>query len=118
MLGAFADRKDPGAAGLQVVVDHDAAVDGNAGLLRQRDIGADAAAPRRIGVDAPAVDQFHRSTRPSGRDARGVGVEQDLDALALDQGFQEFGGGASSWRSISRSIRWSSVTGAPALARP
>ena len=59
MLGAFADREDIWRAGLQDIVDHDAAIDGDAGVLRQRDVGPDAGRENhRIGVDAAAVGQF------------------------------------------------------------
>ena len=42
MLGAFADREDVGIGGAHVVVDHDAAIDVEAGSAGQIDIGADA----------------------------------------------------------------------------
>ena len=59
MLGAFAERKDIRRAGLQMIVDHDAAVDGNAGVLRQRDIRPDAGRENhRVGVDPASVRQF------------------------------------------------------------
>ena len=48
-----------GDAGLQVIVDHDAAIDGNAGLLRQRDVGPDAGRENhRVGLDPAAVRQL------------------------------------------------------------
>ena len=59
MLGAFAEREDVRRAGLQMIVDHDAAVDGNAGVLRQRDVGPDAGREdHRVGLDPAAVRQF------------------------------------------------------------
>ena len=62
----------------------------NAGVLRQRDIGPDAGGENhRIGVDPPAVRQFDALDADLADDARGVGVEQDLDALALDQRLQQ-----------------------------
>ena len=42
MLGAFAERVDSGDAGLQLIVDHDAAVDRDARVLGQLDIWPDA----------------------------------------------------------------------------
>ena len=79
MLGAFADRKHVRRAGLQMVVDHDAAVDGNAGLLRQRDVRPDAGREDHgVGIDPAAVHQFDAFDARLAMDARGVGVEQDL----------------------------------------
>ena len=90
MLGAFAEREDIRRAGLQMIVDHDAAIDGNAGLFRQRDIGPDAGGENhRVGLEPAAVGQFDAFDPRLAVDARGVGVEQDLDALALDQRFQQ-----------------------------
>ena len=48
-----------GRAGLQMIVDDDAAIDRNAGVLRQRDIGPDAGGENhRIGIDPPAVGEL------------------------------------------------------------
>ena len=59
MLGAFAEREDIRRAGLQDIVDDDAAIDGNAGLFRQRGVGPDAGGENhRVGVDPPSVCQF------------------------------------------------------------
>ena len=67
MLGAFAEREDIGRAGLQLVVDDDAAVDRDAGVLGQRDIRPDAGGEdHRIGLDAacrPSVRRLRRGAR-------------------------------------------------------
>ena len=47
-----------------------------------------------------------------------VGVEQHTHAFGLDGCFSSAAPGASSWRSIKRSMRWTSVTSTPDLARP
>ena len=47
----------------------------------------------RVGRDQAAVHQFDAFDARLAMDARGVGVEQDCDPLALDQGFQKFGRG-------------------------
>ena len=45
-----------GAAGLQMIVDDDAAIDGDAGVLCQRDIRPDAGRENhRVGLDPPSV---------------------------------------------------------------
>src|SRR5260370_34429151 len=41
MLGAFAECEDIGRTGREMIVDDDAAIDGNAGILRQRGIRSD-----------------------------------------------------------------------------
>ena len=67
MFGAFADRKDVRRAGLQMVIDDDAAVDGNAGFPGERDVRPDAGGEdHRIGIDATAVAQARR-LRPASR---------------------------------------------------
>ena len=97
MLGAFADREHVGCRGLQLIVDDDAAVDGNAGFLGQRGVRPDAGGKdHRIGIDQAAIGELDALDPALAMDPRGVGVEQDLDALALHQRFQEFGAGASS----------------------
>ena len=86
MLGAFAERENIRRAGLHDIVDDDAAIDGNAGVFRQRDIRPNARRENhRIGVDPPAVGQFDAFDAVLAVQPRGVGVEQDLDALTLDQ---------------------------------
>ena len=93
MLGAFAQRKDIRRAGLQPVVDDDAAIDGNAGVPGERDIRPDAGGEdHRIGLDLPSVRQFDAFDMRLAVQARGVGIEQNLDPLALDEGFQQFRG--------------------------
>ena len=74
------------------IVDDDAAIDGDAGLLRKRDIGPDAGGEdHRLGLDPPSVGEFDALDAGRAVDARGVGIEQHLDALALDQRFQKRG---------------------------
>ena len=59
MLGAFAKREDIRRAGLQMIVDDDAAIDGNAGVPGERDIRPDAGGKDHgIGVDPASVRQF------------------------------------------------------------
>ena len=94
MLGAFADREYVRRSGLQVVVDHDAAVDGNAGLLCQCDVRPDAGREDHgVGRNQAAARQFNAFDARHAVDACGIGIEQDFDPLALDQGFQKFGRG-------------------------
>ena len=93
MLGAFAERKDIFGAGLQMIVDHDAAVDGNAGLFRQRGVGPDAGGKdHRVRLQHAAVGQFDAFDARRAMNSRGVGVEQHFYALGLDQGFQQGAG--------------------------
>ena len=119
MLGAFAERKDIGCSGLQMIVDDDAAIDGDAGVLRQRDVGPDAGCENhRIGIDPAAIRQLDALDAGLAMDARGVGVEQNLDALALDQRFQQ-----CRRRRIELALhqpvhQMQQRHGAPALARP
>src|SRR6267378_4092935 len=68
-----------------------AAAHGNAGLFRQRDIRPDARRENhRVGIDPAPVGQFDALDAPLAMKARGVGIQQDLDALAFDDGFQQF----------------------------
>ena len=106
MFGAFAERENVRRPGLQMVVDDDAAIDGDAGVLCQRNIRPDAGGENHgVGIDPPSIRKFDAFDPRLAVDPRGVGVEQNLDALAFDQGFQHCAAGASSWRSIRRSIR-------------
>jgi hypothetical protein len=84
-----------------MIVNDDAAIDGNAGILRQRHVRPDAGRENHgVGIDPAPVNQFDAIDARLAMEARGVGIEQDLDALALDQRFQQLGR-----RRISRSIR-------------
>ena len=86
MLGAFAKREDIRRAGLQAIVDDNAAIDGNAGVLRQRDIGADARRKNHcVGIDPASVRQFDALDVRLAMEPRGIGIEHNPDALALDQ---------------------------------
>ena len=90
MLGAFAERKDVSAEVSQMIVDHDAAVDGNARVFRKRDVRPDAGGEDHgIGLDPPSVGELDAFDMAVAVDARGVGVEQHVDALALDQRLQQ-----------------------------
>ena len=74
-----------------MIVDHNAAVDGDAGVFRQCDVGANAGRKNhRVGSEQTAIGQFDAFDALVAGDPRGVGVEQDLDALALEQRFQQF----------------------------
>src|SRR6185295_5273869 len=80
MLCAFAEREDIDSTGLQLIVDDDSAIDRYARLFRQRDVGPDAGSEnRRIGVDPTTIRQFNAFDARLAMEARGVGVEQDLD---------------------------------------
>ena len=85
VLGAFADRVDAGSAGLECIVDHDAALDRDAGIARQ--IGARPDADRhdhRVGRDGAAVLQRDGLDAMFAADLHGVGLEHDLDPHCLD----------------------------------
>jgi len=85
MLGAFAERENAGNAGLHDVVDDDAAIDGNAGVLRQRNVGPDAGGENhRVGIDPASVHEFDAFNVRLAMEPCGIGIEQDPDALALD----------------------------------
>ena len=59
MLGAFAQRKNIRRAGLQPVVDDNAAIDGNAGVSGERDVRPDAGGEdHRVGLELLSVRQF------------------------------------------------------------
>ena len=61
-----------------MIVDDDAAIDGNAGVLRQRDIRPDAGGENhRIGLDPASIREFDAFDARLAVDARGVGIEQD-----------------------------------------
>ncbi len=93
MLGTFADRVDARHAGLEVVVDHDAAIDCNACGARERGIGLDADRDHhRIGRDDRAVGEGDALDAGIADDARGLCFEPDRDALGLDRA-PEHGGG-------------------------
>ena len=95
MFGAFAEREDIRCAGLQGIVDDDAAIDGNAGLFRQCNIRPDARRENhRVGIDPASVRQFDAVDARLTMEPRGIGIQQNPDALKLDQGFQQFRG----WR--------------------
>ncbi len=73
-----------------MIVDDDAAVDGDAGFLGQRNVGPDAGRKdHRVGIDPAAIHQFDALDPGLAMDPRGVGVEQDIDALAFNQRFQQ-----------------------------
>ena len=83
-----------GADGLQMIVDDDAAVDGDAGFLGKRRVRPDAGREHDgIGLDAPSIGKFDTFDLTLSVDTGRVGVEQDLDALALDQRLEEISGG-------------------------
>ena len=85
MLGAFADRVDAGDVRLERVVDHDAALDRDAGVARQIGAGPDADRDHdRVGLDGAAVLQHDAFDAARAADLGGVGVENDLDAHRLD----------------------------------
>ncbi len=93
MLGAFAEREDIGRAGLQGIVDHDAAIDRKAGVLGQRGVRPDAGREHhRVGLDQRAVGEFDAFDGALADDARGAGVEHHMNALALDQRLQQIRG--------------------------
>jgi len=77
-----------------VIVDHDAAIDGNAGLARQRDVRPDARGEdHRIGLDPAAIGQLNPFDMGLAVNSCGIGIEQNLNAFALDERFQQFTGG-------------------------
>ena len=72
------------------IVDHDAAIDRDAGVLGERDIGPDARRENhRIGVQRAPIGQFDAFDMRLPMNTRGVRLKQNLDALALDQRFQQ-----------------------------
>ncbi len=76
-----------------MIVDHHAAVDGNARFFREQRVRPDAGGEYHgIRLDPPPVGEFDAFDLGFAMDARGVGVEQHVDALALDQRLQEIGG--------------------------
>ncbi len=94
VLGAFADRVDPGLAGLQMIVDHDPAIDREIGGAREVDVGADAGCDHhQRGLDLPPVLEGDGLGAAVAEDAGGLGVEMDGDAARFDRA-QEHGRGA------------------------
>ena len=106
MLGAFAQRKNIRRAGLQPVVDDDAAIDGNAGVPGECDVRTDAGGEdHRVGRELPSVRQFDAFDMRLAMQTRGVGIEENPIPLRSTRDFSSSAADASSWRSISRSIR-------------
>src|SRR3954447_14071446 len=90
MLGAFAEREDIRRSRLEMVIDDDTAIDRYTGALRQRDVGANTGGENhRIGLEAAPVSQLNAFDKRLAMQPRGIGVEQDLDTLALDQRLQQ-----------------------------
>ena len=124
MLGAFAERVDP----RDRLVSKPSSttmprLTCDAGAVRQGGVGADAdGADDEVGRDHAAVGQFDPSTRAVA-DHRAVSAQSTTSMPAPRwRRRSSAAAGASSWRSISRSIRWMSVTAharpAPARRRP
>src|ERR1700719_5049160 len=89
MLGAFAERENAPDAGLQLVVDDNAAIDRDAGVFCQRSIRPDAGGENhRVRLDPPSIGKLDALDAGPAMDARGAGIEENPDALALDQRFQ------------------------------
>ncbi len=91
MFGAFAEREDIRCRGLQMVVDHDAAIDGYAGVFRQRGVRPDSGCENhRLGIEHATIGKFDAFDMRFAKEPRGVSTQQHCNALALDQGFQQF----------------------------
>ena len=76
--------------GPQMIVDHDAAVDGNSRISRKRVVRPDAGGKYHgISLDPPSIGELDAFDFGRAVDARGIGVEQHVDALALDQRLQQ-----------------------------
>ena len=86
MLDALADREDVGIGGLHVVVDHDAAVDVETGLVGQVHVGTDAGRHHhQLGLERGVVRQRHAFDVPVVAEDRGGGAaEQHAHAQVLD----------------------------------
>jgi hypothetical protein len=93
-LGAFAQGEDIGIAGAHGGVDHDTAVDGDARLLGELHVGADADRHHhQVSRQACAVVELDGLDAARAHDRLGVGPRQHLDAAGLDGALQQMAGG-------------------------
>ena len=84
MLDAFADGEDVGIRRLHPVVDDDAAVDPDAGLVRELDVGPDSRRhDDQIGFEDRAVLERHAFDVPVADNCRRRSAQQDANAEVL-----------------------------------
>ena len=93
-LGAFAEREDVGIGGVHAVVDDDAAVDLQPGILGEADVRPDADRHHhQRGRDDRAVGELDALDLAVADDRLGVGLGDYLDAARLDCLLQQVAGG-------------------------
>ncbi len=93
MFGAFAERKDVRVRGHHPVVDDDAAVDGDAGILGKARGRADADGhDHHIAGDDAAVIQLDTLDLVGAKDPLGIGLGDDVDAAFGERLFEQIGG--------------------------
>ena len=93
-FGAFAEREYVGVGGAHAGVRDDAAIDGEAGFLRQRGIRADADGHHHQGCrQFRAISQKHAGDTVFAQNRLGVGAGEHLDTARFDRRLQQMAGG-------------------------